>query len=206
MHTHSKWTALGLAAMLGLASLPMHGCDSLPGNRTEQATVIGGAGGAVIGAVLAKNNRLLGALIGGVLGAGGGYLIGAKTDWFKKDKTDVRDEAQRSVDNAQRNPATPEEARRATTADVNNDGFVTLDEVVAMKKAGLSDREMINRLEATGQVFDLNAEQENYLIDNGVSRNVVNRMKRINQVERERLIGPDTETRGNDVIGHPSGG
>ena len=68
--------SLIIAMAGGFVSL-QSGCEDLPGSRTEQATVIGGAAGAGIGAVLAEENRLLGALIGGLLGAGGGYLIGA---------------------------------------------------------------------------------------------------------------------------------
>src|SRR6185503_19643818 len=60
-----------------LALSPLAGCDSLPGDKKTQGAVIGGVGGAVAGGALAKNNRLLGALIGGALGAGGGYLIGS---------------------------------------------------------------------------------------------------------------------------------
>lgn len=188
--------AFGLLA----AEVTLTGCDSLPGSRETQGAVIGGAGGAVLGAVIAEDNRLLGALIGGALGAGGGYLIGAKTDWFGKDDDEVRDEAQKSANRAQKNPATAEQARRAKTADINDDGFVTLDEVVAMEKAGLEDREIIDRLEATDQVFDLNESQEQVLLDNGVSRTVVNRMARINHNERERLI--NSRTSRDDVISH----
>ena len=192
-------SSLMTAVLLGINTANT-GCESLPGNRETQGAVIGGAGGAVLGAVIAEDNRLLGALIGGALGAGGGYLIGAKTDWFGKDDDEVRDEARESVNRAQRNPATAEQARRASTADINDDGFVTLDEVVAMEKAGFEDREIITRLEATGQVFDLNESQEQVLLDNGVSRTVVNRMTRINQNDRERLI--NTRTKRDDVISH----
>ena len=48
-------------------------------NATKGA-VIGGAGGAVIGGVVAKNNRVAGVLVGGVLGAGAGYGIGKSID------------------------------------------------------------------------------------------------------------------------------
>src|ERR1041384_6177943 len=47
----------------------------------------GGAGGAGAGAVLAKGNPLLGALLGGALGAGGGYLIGVQME--HADKKDI---------------------------------------------------------------------------------------------------------------------
>lgn len=48
-------------------------------NATKGA-VIGGAGGAVIGGVVSKHNRAAGVLVGGVLGAGGGYAIGRSYD------------------------------------------------------------------------------------------------------------------------------
>jgi hypothetical protein len=165
-----------LIASLALA--PLAGCDSLPGDKKTQGAVIGGVGGAVAGGALAKNNRLLGALIGGALGAGGGYLIGSQLD--KSDPDKHRDEAVRADKRARENPVTADEARRARTADINNDGYVTMDEVVAMSKAGLSDDEMITRLERTGQFFELTTDQERYLTDHGVSRRVVNAMRDIN--------------------------
>ena len=190
--------ALALSALIVLAWAPLTGCENLPGDRGTQGAVIGGASGAVIGAVLAKNNRLLGALIGGALGAGGGYLIGAKTDWFGKDKNEVKSRASDSVTNAQKHPATVEQAKTARTADINNDGFVTLDEVVALEHAGLSDSQIIDRLEATGQIFDLNEEQKQILLDNGVSQKVITRMVRINQEDRERFLSSGSDA----VISH----
>src|SRR4051812_4669066 len=171
-----------LIASLALA--PLAGCDSLPGDKKTQGAVIGGVGGAVAGGALAKNNRLLGALIGGALGAGGGYLIGSQLD--KSDPNKNRDEAARADKRARENPATADDARRARTADINNDGYVTMDEVVAMAKSGLSDDEMITRLERTGQFFELNSEQENYLTDQGVPRRVVTAMRDINQDVRNK--------------------
>ena len=161
-----------------LALAPLAGCDSLPGDKKTQGAVIGGVGGAVAGGVIAKNNRLLGALIGGALGAGGGYLIGSQLN--KSDPKKNSEEARSADKRARDNPATPDDARRARTADINDDGYVTMDEVVAMGKAGLSDDEMITRLERTGQFFELTTEQEQYLRDHGVSRRVVTAMHDIN--------------------------
>jgi Glycine zipper len=48
-------------------------------NATKGA-VIGGASGAVIGGVVSKRNRVAGVLVGGVLGAGGGWAIGRSID------------------------------------------------------------------------------------------------------------------------------
>ena len=52
-------------------------------SKAAKGTAIGTAAGAVAGALINKNNRLAGGVIGGLLGAGGGYLIGHGID--KKD-------------------------------------------------------------------------------------------------------------------------
>lgn len=52
-------------------------------SKAAKYAVIGSAGGAVMGAVINKRNRVKGAVIGGVLGGGGGYLFGRSKD--KKD-------------------------------------------------------------------------------------------------------------------------
>jgi len=203
----------GLLAAAGVAAAPMAGCEDLPGDEGTQGAVIGGVGGAVLGGAVAENT-LLGALIGGAIGAGAGYLIGANWDSITGDDEEG---ALKAVEEAQRNPATAEEARRAPTADVNGDGFVTLDEVIAQDRAGFGDEEIIRRLEATGQVFELNQDQREYLIDQGVSPRVVNAMPNINQEQKNELLrlqqegrlhGPQPEyqtqpgTRG-EVIGRP---
>jgi len=174
----------------------MSACQELPGERKTQGAVIGGAAGAAVGAAVAKDNRLLGALIGGALGAGGGYVIAAKTD---KIETEDRDSAVQAARKAQENPATPEDARRAMTADLNLDGFVTLDEVVAMQQAGFSDEEMLSRMRQTDQIFELTEEHRQYLRDRGVSDAVITQMENINRQERDALINQR-----NDVIGRPT--
>jgi hypothetical protein len=171
-------------------------CESLPGTQNQQGAVIGGAAGAATGAAIAKENRLLGALIGGALGAGGGYLIAANIDKIDSNDTESATSATRK---AQENPSTAEDARQAMTADLNLDGFVTLDEVAAMKEAGFSDQKMIDRLKATDQVFELTVDQEKYLSDRGVSQSVINQMAQINQEQRDALLQKRT-----DVISQPS--
>lgn len=168
---------LSTALIGSLALSPLAGCENLPGNSKEQGAVIGGVGGALAGAAVAKRERALGALIGGALGAGGGYLIGAQKDKVDRKK---KDEAVKASERAERKPARPQDVEKARTADLNDDGFVTLDEVVAMERANLSDREMIDRLERTGQVFELTEEQQRYLEDRGVSREVIGAMRQMN--------------------------
>ena len=49
-------------------------------SRKAKGAVIGGGGGAILGAVINKNNRVVGGAIGGALGAGIGYVIGNELD------------------------------------------------------------------------------------------------------------------------------
>jgi hypothetical protein len=49
-------------------------------SKSTKGAVIGGAGGAVLGAIINKKNRAAGAVIGGVLGAGVGYGVGKHKD------------------------------------------------------------------------------------------------------------------------------
>src|SRR3954471_4106838 len=181
----------GLVASTLLGTI---GCSDLPGSKGSQGAVIGGLGGAAAGAAIGgSHNRLLGAILGGAVGAGGGYVIGANSDKILGKDTKAATQAQQQ---AQQNPATASQARTAATADINHDGFVTLDEVVAMRQAGLTDSQMLSKLRATDQVFELTSEQEKYLRDNGVSQNVISQMEAINQDRRQQILNQ----RG-DVIG-----
>jgi len=174
-----------ICSLLATFLLSVVGCKDLPGTKEQQGAVIGGLGGAAAGAAIGGKHPLLGAILGGAIGAGGGYVIGANSD--KITGKDTQGAAQ-AHQNAQANPATAAQVRNSTTADLNNDGFVTLDEVVAMKQAGLSDREMISRMKATGQVFELSSEQQQYLRDRGVSQNVITQMDSINQDKKQQLL------------------
>ena len=170
-----------------LATTPLISCESLPGSRTQQSTVIGGAAGAAAGAMIAgEGNRLVGALIGGAVGAGAGYLIGAKTGWFEDEDGDQH--ARAAIENAQKDPATAADVAGARTADLNSDGFVTFDELVAIDQAGLSDAEFLARLRATDQIFELNETQRRALLKAGISPQVVAEMPRINQAEKNRVL------------------
>jgi osmotically inducible lipoprotein OsmB len=172
------------------------GCSNLPGSAGQQGAVIGGASGAAVGAAVSKN-RALGAVIGGAVGAAGGYVVGANKDKILGKDHEGASEAARKSQDA---PATADQARTATSADINNDGFVTLDEVVALKQANLTDSQIIEKLRATQQVFELTEEQKRYLLDHGVSRNVVDQMLTLNQDRRNELLAPS-----DPVVGRPAG-
>jgi hypothetical protein len=192
----NRWQKTTVALLMGsLAVGPFVGCESLPGNDEQQGAVIGGVGGALAGAAVAgSEDRLLGALIGGALGAGGGYLIGGQWDKITGDDKDKsRDEAIAASKKAERDPARPSDVDNSRTADLNDDGFVTLDEVVAMEEADLSDREMITRLERTQQYFELTSTQEDYLRDRGVSDNVIVAMRDMNPKEDSARLASDRD-------------
>jgi hypothetical protein len=184
------------AGFITVAILATTGCSNLPGNPQQQGAVIGGASGAAVGAAVTKN-RALGAIIGGAVGAAGGYVVGANKDKILGKDKEGATEAERK---SQETPATAEQARNAVTADVNSDGFVTLDEVVALEQTGLTDDQLIEKLRATNQVFELTEEQKRYLMDRGVSRTVVDRMATLNQDTLEHPRPSDS------VIGRPSTG
>jgi hypothetical protein len=172
--------------LVGLSSLSLVGCANLPGSKGTQGAVAGGAGGAAVGAAVGgEHHRLLGALLGGAIGSAGGYVVGANSDRILGRDQNSADQAVRQ---SQAHPATAQDALRATTADLNNDGFVTLDEVAAMRDAGLSDAQMLERLRTTGQVFELTPEQRQYLLGRGVSPFVVDQMESINKETRDRLL------------------
>ena len=174
--------------VITISILGLVGCSSLPGSDQQQGAVLGGASGAAVGAAVSKENRALGAVIGGAIGAAGGYVIGKNKDKITGADSEEVETAARKAEQA---PATPQEARTATTADVNSDGFVTLDEVVALEQANLTDDQMIERLRATNQVFDLTEEQKRYLLDKGVSQSVVDQLATLNQSLKDEIPEPN---------------
>lgn len=174
----------GFSAVLFLITIS---CSQLPGSPGAQGAAIGGVGGAATGALVGgEHHRLLGALLGGAVGAGGGYLIGANKDRITGHDTVAAETAAR---NAQERPATPQMALNAPTADLNGDGFVTMDEVVALRRAGLPDEKLLEKMRATGQVFELTPDQQKYLRSNGVDDYVINQIPDLNRNVREQLMG-----------------
>ncbi|HET6249375.1 MAG TPA: hypothetical protein VFE47_16885 [Tepidisphaeraceae bacterium] len=116
-------------------------------------------------------------LTGGDLGIGGGFLIGAAPG---KIAAHQRADAVAAAQRAEQAPARLQQVREAKTADLNKDGYVTLDEVLAMARAGLSAEEISARLKATGYVFQTTPEQQRYLTDRGVTPAVISTLQSLN--------------------------
>lgn len=159
------------AAMAAVLFCALAGCESLKPHVPVGASDIdsGPQGSAAFNH--AGYNYAMKDLVGNDLGPTGGYLIAAAPEKFDQHK---HEEAIAASRRAEQSPATVAEARNSTTADLNGDGYVTLDEVVALKRAGLSDAEIVNRMRSTDQIFSLTPEQERYLTDRGISHDVVN--------------------------------
>ena len=168
---------------LALLILPLAaffiGCESTSGNSNSQGKVVSEPSGTAPSRSwpTAKIETGHSSTVN-VLGQSGGYIIASKSGHPAKDDPHVLQATRK----AQENPATPQDAKRAMTGDLNNDGFITLDEVVAMKQAGFDDKKIISLLESTDQVFNLTSEQEKFLRDRGVSQEVLSQAGKMNRV------------------------
>jgi hypothetical protein len=153
------------------------GCQGLSGSAPQGAVdnsseAITGTGG----------KSLLHTLINS---AASDYLLAASSDRIVDHD---RAEALKAVYEARANPATASQAQYASSFDINSDQFVTLDEVLAMQSADLTEEQILLRLRATDQVFELTPEQELTLRTRGVSEEVIQEMMLINRDTRVRLL------------------
>ena len=73
-------------------------------------------------------------------------------------------------------PQALSDVTHSDTADLNHDGYITLDEVIAIRDAGITDDALILRLKKANQVFELTAHQQNVLRDDAVSQRVIDAM------------------------------
>jgi hypothetical protein len=184
-----KINLLVTGAVCAGLGIGLSGCSSAPGTPGQQGAVVGGATGAAVGASV-THNRALGAVIGGAVGAAGGYVVGNKTG-----PLDKKDNATTTT-----YPDGTVQTTTVQTADLNHDGYVTLDEIVSMRNSGLPDDEMIRRIQATGLTFDLNDDQRKYLTDHGVSLNVVNELPSLNRGTTTTTTIPTPAPSGATVI------
>jgi len=76
--TYSSSSSSG--SMNSVAQYPAKTSMKKGWSRRAKGAVIGGGGGAILGAVINKNNRLVGGALGGAVGAGLGYIIGNEMD------------------------------------------------------------------------------------------------------------------------------
>jgi hypothetical protein len=106
-----------------------------------------------------------------------GWLIATTRGNLDRPQIELAEKANRL---AEQQPATPSDVQKSDTADLNHDGFVTLDEILAMKRAGLNDEQILDRIRRTNQVFNLTDHQKQYLRDRGISNQIVSMMAQRN--------------------------
>jgi hypothetical protein len=132
-------------------------------NNTQNGALIGGLGGAAVGAGIGSVSHGRageGALIGGAIGAIGGALVGNQMD-----KNEEKREA---------HYASSRYESRSSRGEYQT---VTSQDVVDWSNRGLRDDIIIDRIERSGSTFKLTAADENQLRDQGVSEPVIQSMR-----------------------------
>lgn len=166
----------GLILALGLGVI---GCESKAGS----GALIGGAAGAGIGAIIGNNSHGrtgAGALIGAGVGALSGAIIGGVMD--QQDKDRARTEERYRTRDTQYDappPAAPTAGYPPPggTVAYGDRQSVSMEQVIYWTSRGTKDDIIIDRIERSGCVFRLTAEDENRLRDGGVSEQVIRAMK-----------------------------
>ena len=147
------------ALMLGFASIQTSKCQA-QANKQRGATV-GGIIGAAVGGLIGDNNGEAGAgaAIGGVVGAVTGGVLGDATDKEQKAYRQQRFYQQQG-------------------SMVRQHSAVSVNDVAAMARSGLSDQVLINQIQIRGVQKSLQVPDIIWLHQQGVPENVITVMQR----------------------------
>ena len=135
------------------------GCASSP-NRAAEGGIIGGILGAGAGVIIGNQShdrdkgRTQGALIGGSIGALGGALAGSQV---------------------QKQPAQQQSSVAGQQA--QNTSQLSLAQIVDLSRQGVNEDVIIDRIRMTNSVYRLSPADVDYLTQNGVSRKVLLEMQ-----------------------------
>ncbi len=142
-----------------LVALLCAGCANM--NNTQKDAAVGGAGGAVVGAIVGKQlgNTGAGAAIGAMTGLVGGALVGKS-----QDETEAKENAERTA--AYEHNMRVREERAIRNSDVVN-----------MTQNGLADDLICNEIRTRGGRFDTSPDALIYLQRSGVSNRVIEVMQ-----------------------------
>jgi len=132
--------------IIPLICLCFIGCET----RAGTGALLGGGGGAILGGALGGGT---GALIGAGAGAVGGAIIGAALDASDRDK--LGDDTRRRYDAGEP---------------------LTVDDVIAMQKAGIGEDKIIGSINGNG-TYQLTSDDVRKLKNSGVSQNVIKSMR-----------------------------
>lgn len=169
----SKPVAFANYLLIGLATLWSGGCAFIhydkgasppPDNSSPPAAPAQAAGSTQIA---------LSSLAAEVGGPGGGWIIAATPQHIDQHSLGSAQQANRQ---AEQQPAGPSDVERSDNCDLNGDGFVTMDEMLALRRAGLTTGQLISRVRKTPAIFSLTDRQQQYLRDRDISQKVIDAM------------------------------
>jgi hypothetical protein len=169
----SKREAFAGVLLIGLAALGSGGCAFIhydkgagpPADPAPQQTTTAVPPGS--------RQAALAALAAQVGGPGGGWIIAAKPNLIDQHSLGSAQAANRQ---AEQQPAGPADVEKSDNCDLNGDGFVTMDEILALKRAGLSTEQLTARVTRTPEIFSLTDRQQQYLRDRGIAQGVIGAM------------------------------
>lgn len=127
----------------------------------------------VAAAPAGSQQMALSAMAAQVGGPGGGWIVAATPEHIDQHSIGSAQQANRQ---AEQQPAGRADVEHSDSCDLNGDGFVTMDEMLALKRAGLTTEQLIGRVYHTHQIFWLTDRQQQYLRDRGISQDVINAM------------------------------
>ena len=148
----SRTSRLRLLVPLALAAAALTGCAS-PYHQ-DRGALFGGLTGAGVGALIGKasGNPLAGAAIGAGVGAMTGSAIGQSLDEIEaRNRAEIEARLGRQI----------------------APGSVTVEDVIAMTKAGVDEKVLLNHVRINGSARPLQPADLIYLQSNGVSPSVV---------------------------------
>ena len=168
----SKRIAFSGVLLMGLAVMDSGGCgfihyDKGAGPPADPAPQQSSA------APGSSRQSALTSLASQVGGPGGGWIIAARPDLIDQHSLGSFQAANRQ---AEQQPASRADVEKSDNCDLNGDGFVTMDEMLALKRAGLNTEQLTARVTRTPEIFHLTDRQQQYLRDRGVAQGVIDAM------------------------------
>jgi hypothetical protein len=150
-----KKLSAGILSLVVLAASA--GCQNSP-NRSGEGALLGGLIGAGAGTIIGNQandrdkGRTQGAIIGGVVGALGGALAGTQI---------------------QKNP----QPAAGQQAQVNNPNQMAIQQIVDLSKQGVNEDVIVDRIRMSNSRFSLSSSDVAYLQGQGVSQKVISAMQ-----------------------------
>lgn len=162
----------------GLGLILITGCAAEPGRVPGPGALVAGVGGGLVNAHDAIARKLFGDAAKPMLIASSPPPTAATGEDAARAVPAPAKVARLQMASAQASWLT---AADATSPDLDGDGTVSVDEIVALGRSGLGDAELVERLERTGRTFDLSTSQEQYLHVRGISDDLIARLRTLNR-------------------------